>query len=70
MALDNYIEHYYDGTAYYYNGEFHNEKPQLGNYYEVNFEKGILVKALSHPSPLGTRYPVYTEGCQYPVHVE
>lgn len=68
-ALDNYIDHYFSGSAYYANGEFHNEMPESGDFYEVDFKDGILIEAKSYPHPIGVRYPIYTKGVRYPVHV-
>jgi hypothetical protein len=69
-ALNNYMEHNYTGKAFWYNNCFHNNPPELGDFFEVEIDDGILIDALSYPQPETSRYQPYTEGCKYPVHVE
>jgi hypothetical protein len=62
-ALDNYIERDYSGTAYFYNNEFHNNKPQSSYYLRAEFVDGVLVEMNENPYS-------HTIGWKYPVHVE
>jgi hypothetical protein len=60
--LDNWIERSYTGLAYYQNNEFHNNRPEIGDFFEGHFSNGELIEVAENIYSI-------TQYHRYPVHV-